>query len=66
MLSRVAENLYWMSRNIERAENLARLLGVGFDLELDAAGLARIRDAFAAAARRAARLGIDAIEVHAA
>jgi uncharacterized alpha-E superfamily protein len=40
MLSRVAENLYWMSRNIERAENLARLLGVGFDLELDAAGLA--------------------------
>jgi uncharacterized alpha-E superfamily protein len=41
MLSRVAENLYWMSRNIERAENLSRLLGVGFDLELDAAGLAR-------------------------
>jgi uncharacterized alpha-E superfamily protein len=40
MLSRVAENLYWMSRNIERAENLGRLLGVGFDLELDAAGLA--------------------------
>jgi uncharacterized alpha-E superfamily protein len=40
MLSRVAENLYWISRNIERAENLARLLGVGFDLELDAAGLA--------------------------
>jgi uncharacterized alpha-E superfamily protein len=41
MLSRVAENLYWMSRNVERAENLARLLGVGFDLELDSAGLAR-------------------------
>jgi uncharacterized alpha-E superfamily protein len=41
MLSRVAENLYWMSRNIERAENLSRLLGIGFDLELDAAGLAR-------------------------
>ena len=42
MLSRVAENLYWMSR-IHRtwSENLARLLGVGFDLELDAAGLAR-------------------------
>jgi uncharacterized alpha-E superfamily protein len=41
MLSRVAENLYWMSRNVERAENLARLLGVGFDLDLDSAGLAR-------------------------
>jgi uncharacterized alpha-E superfamily protein len=41
MLSRVAENLYWMSRNIERAENLARLLGIGFDLDLDAAALAR-------------------------
>lgn len=33
---------------------------------LDADGLAHIRDAFADAARRAHRLGIDAIEVHAA
>ncbi|KRB79214.1 NADH:flavin oxidoreductase/NADH oxidase [Noviherbaspirillum sp. Root189] len=33
---------------------------------LDAAGLQRIRDAFADAARRSARLGLDAIEVHAA
>jgi 2,4-dienoyl-CoA reductase-like NADH-dependent reductase (Old Yellow Enzyme family) len=33
---------------------------------LDAAGLARVRDAFADSARRADRLGIDAIEVHAA
>ncbi len=33
---------------------------------LDAAGLARVRDAFVAAAKRAARLGIDAIEIHAA
>ena len=33
---------------------------------LDAAGLARLRDAFAAAAVRSARLGIDAIEIHAA
>jgi 2,4-dienoyl-CoA reductase-like NADH-dependent reductase (Old Yellow Enzyme family) len=33
---------------------------------LDAAGLARVRDAFAAAARRAARLGIEAIELHCA
>ncbi|MBR8297078.1 NADH:flavin oxidoreductase/NADH oxidase [Burkholderia cenocepacia] len=35
-------------------------------LALDEAGLNRIREAFAASARRAARLGIDAIEVHAA
>ena len=33
---------------------------------LDAAGLDRIRKAFAAAARRAAALGLDAIEVHSA
>ena len=31
---------------------------------IDGAGLASIRDAFAAAARRAARAGVDAIEVH--
>ncbi|MEM5284637.1 NADH:flavin oxidoreductase/NADH oxidase [Paraburkholderia sabiae] len=35
-------------------------------LALDSAGLNRIREAFAATARRAARLGIDALEVHAA
>src|SRR4029450_1111484 len=33
---------------------------------LDEAGLGRIRDAFAVAAKRAARLGVDAIEVHGA
>ena len=33
---------------------------------LDVTGLKRIRDAFVAAARRTARLGIDAIEVHCA
>ena len=35
-------------------------------LALDEKGLARIRNAFADTARRAARLGLDAIEVHAA
>jgi len=35
-------------------------------IALDVAGLQRIRDEFAHAARRAARLGLDGIEVHAA
>jgi NADPH2 dehydrogenase len=35
-------------------------------LALDATGLARVRDAFVAAARRAERLGLDALEVHSA
>ncbi len=35
-------------------------------LALDAAGLNRVRDAFAAAAQRAEQLGIDALEVHCA
>ncbi len=35
-------------------------------LALDAAGLARIREAFASAAKRAERLGLDALELHCA
>ena len=35
-------------------------------LALDAAGMQKIRDDFAATARRAARLGIDGLEIHAA
>ncbi|CAI8257314.1 MAG: Uncharacterised protein [Opitutia bacterium UBA7350] len=35
MLSRVADSLYWMSRYIERAENIARLLDVNLQLQLD-------------------------------
>src|SRR5689334_330373 len=35
-------------------------------LALDAAGLARVREAFVTSAKRAERLGIDAIEVHSA
>jgi uncharacterized alpha-E superfamily protein len=39
MLSRVANSLYWMSRYIERAENIARLLDVNLQLMLDFADL---------------------------
>jgi len=35
MLSRVANSLYWMSRYIERAENVARILDVNLQLLLD-------------------------------
>ncbi len=35
MLSRVADSLFWMSRSIERAENVARMLDVSFDLLMD-------------------------------
>lgn len=35
MLSRVAENIYWMARYTERAENLARLINVNAFLLLD-------------------------------
>jgi len=43
---------------------LAHKDGEAAPIELDAAGLERVRDAFVAAARRAARLGVDAIELH--
>jgi len=35
MLSRVADSLYWMSRYVERAENVARILDVNLQLMLD-------------------------------
>ena len=35
MLSRVAAGLYWMSRYLERAENIARLLDVNLQLFID-------------------------------
>jgi uncharacterized alpha-E superfamily protein len=39
MLSRVADALFWMSRYLERAECVARLLDVCFHLELDLRGV---------------------------
>jgi uncharacterized alpha-E superfamily protein len=35
MLSRVADNLYWMSRYLERAEHTARVMGVQWSLMLE-------------------------------
>ncbi len=35
MLSRVAEAIYWMSRYLERAENMARFLEVNWHMSLD-------------------------------
>ena len=34
MLSRVAESVYWMSRYVERAENVARFVNVNYNLTL--------------------------------
>ena len=39
MLSRVADALFWMSRYVERAEHVARLLEVNFHLDLDLHGV---------------------------
>src|SRR5271163_1610242 len=35
MLSRLADSFYWMSRYIERAENVARIIDVNVNLMLD-------------------------------
>lgn len=35
MLSRVAESLYWMSRYVERAENISRFVEVNWHLTLE-------------------------------
>lgn len=49
---------------IEAPSALALMPGCQTPAALDAAGLARIRDAFVAAALRAARAGFDAVELH--
>ena len=36
MISRVADSIYWMSRYVERAENVARFIDVNLKLTLDA------------------------------
>lgn len=42
MLSRVADNLYWMSRYLERAEHTARLMDVSLNLMLDVSNTASL------------------------
>ena len=37
MLSRVADALYWMSRYLERAEHIARVVNVNLNVTLDRA-----------------------------
>jgi 2,4-dienoyl-CoA reductase-like NADH-dependent reductase (Old Yellow Enzyme family) len=50
----------------EAPSAVAHAEGEHAPVALDAAGLARVRDAFGQATARAARLGLDGIEVHAA
>ncbi len=38
MLSRVADSLYWLSRYVERADNIARCIDVNLQLQLDLPG----------------------------
>jgi uncharacterized alpha-E superfamily protein len=45
MLSRIAENLYWIGRYVERAENTARLLDVNYYAIVEAAVVPRARGA---------------------
>lgn len=64
MLSRVAHHLYWFSRYVRRAENTARLIGVGSQLQLDMPRSVRFTwrpmvDAIGAAELFAARLPED-------
>ena len=54
----------WRARRAPRRYHAAP--GEDPPVALDARGLARVRDGFTAAAKRAARLGIDALEIHAA
>ena len=41
MLARVVENMYWLSRYLERAEDVARIIAVNFQATLDAPAASR-------------------------
>ena len=55
MLARVVENVYWLSRYLERAENTARIIGVNTNLLLDLPGRHRARLAAAGGHLRQSR-----------
>ena len=57
VLSRVAENLYWLGRNLERAENIARMAEVAHSVSVEAGGAGPGSDQVADAV-------IDAIGAH--
>ena len=63
MLSRVANSLYWLARYVERADNLARLLGVSQQLILDTPEDRRIsRQRYGQAVLRATGVDGDLLE----
>lgn len=68
MLSRTASELYWMSRYLERAENIARMLDVTWNLSMVPASLIR-RDELAAplmitGSREIYLAKYDTLEIH--
>ena len=54
MLGRTASSLYWMSRYVERAENLARLLEVGYRISLMPGAIEGHRDEWRSTLKSAA------------
>jgi len=62
MLSRVADNLYWMSRYLERAEHTARVINIQLNLMLERGAGSDDQDW----ARVLRSLGIEAIPEDAA
>jgi uncharacterized alpha-E superfamily protein len=55
MLGRTASSLYWMSRYVERAENMARLLEVGYRISLMPDAIEGHRDEWRSTLTSAAR-----------
>ena len=58
MLGRTAESMFWMSRQIERAENMARLAEVGFRISLLPGTDAGHREEWRSTLCQAAEMGI--------